>query len=82
MKIEKWWREDIQPVVTPTVAELETAKRRVRYKEGLPHFSVAGIAISGRSKSPLINAFHREAGATAVCLVLRLVHFKCKIPGP
>ncbi|KAI6034836.1 interferon-inducible GTPase-domain-containing protein [Pisolithus orientalis] len=66
-EIEKRWKEGIQPVVTPTVAELEAAKRRVQYKEGLFHFAVAGVAGSG--KSSLINAFrglrNREAGAAA-----------------
>lgn len=66
-EIEKRWKEGIQPVVTPTVAELEAAKRRVQYKEGLFHFAVAGVAGSG--KSSLINAFrglrNREAGSAA-----------------
>ncbi|KAI6030361.1 interferon-inducible GTPase-domain-containing protein, partial [Pisolithus marmoratus] len=66
-EIEKRWKEGIQPVVTPTVAELEAAKKRVQYKEGLFHFAVAGVAGSG--KSSLINAFrslrNKEAGAAA-----------------
>ncbi|KAI6098450.1 interferon-inducible GTPase-domain-containing protein [Pisolithus sp. B1] len=66
-EIEKRWKEGIQPVVTPTVAELEAAKRRVQYQEGLFHFAVAGVAGSG--KSSLINAFrclrNKEAGAAA-----------------
>ncbi|KAI6045813.1 interferon-inducible GTPase-domain-containing protein [Pisolithus marmoratus] len=66
-EMEKRWKEGIQPVVTPTVAELEAAKRRVQYKEGLFHFAVAGVAGSG--KSSLINAFrslrNKEAGAAA-----------------
>ncbi|KAI6034692.1 P-loop containing nucleoside triphosphate hydrolase protein [Pisolithus microcarpus] len=66
-EIEKRWKEGIQPVVTPTLAELEAAKRRVQYKEGLFHFAVAGVAGSG--KSSLINAFrglrNREAGSAA-----------------
>lgn len=33
-EIEKWRREGLQPIVTPTVEELEGAKRRVRHKEG------------------------------------------------
>ncbi|KAI6040375.1 interferon-inducible GTPase-domain-containing protein [Pisolithus marmoratus] len=66
-EIEKRWKEGIQPVVTPTVAELEAAKRRVQYKEGLFHFAVAGVAGSG--KSSLINAFrslrNKDTGAAA-----------------
>ncbi|KAI6040398.1 P-loop containing nucleoside triphosphate hydrolase protein [Pisolithus marmoratus] len=66
--MEKRWKEGIQPVATPTVAELEAAKRRIQYKEGLLHFAVAGV--SGGGKSSLINAFRglrsREAGAAAV----------------
>ncbi|KAI6097551.1 interferon-inducible GTPase-domain-containing protein [Pisolithus sp. B1] len=66
-EIEKRWKEGIQPIVMPTVAELEAAKRRVRYEEGRLHFAIAGIAGSG--KSSLINAFrglrNNEADAAA-----------------
>ncbi|KAI6097565.1 interferon-inducible GTPase-domain-containing protein [Pisolithus sp. B1] len=66
-EIEKRWKEGIQPVVTPTVVELEAAKRRVQYEEGHLHFAIAGVAGSG--KSSLINAFrglrNNEAGAAA-----------------
>ncbi|KAI6097575.1 interferon-inducible GTPase-domain-containing protein [Pisolithus sp. B1] len=70
-EIKKRWKEGIQPVVTPTVTELEAAKRRVQYKEGLLHFAVAGVAGSG--KSSLINAFrglrNKEAGAAATGVI-------------
>ncbi|KAG2068651.1 P-loop containing nucleoside triphosphate hydrolase protein, partial [Suillus decipiens] len=45
----------IQPVVTPTPEEVNTAKQRVQYDEDLFHFAVAGVA--GGGKSSLINAF-------------------------
>lgn len=47
-------REGIQPIIIPTVAEFNATKRRLRYKEGIFHFAVAGIAGSG--KSSLVNA--------------------------
>ncbi|KAI6115187.1 interferon-inducible GTPase-domain-containing protein [Pisolithus croceorrhizus] len=66
-EIEKRWKEGIQPIVTPTVVELEAAKRRVQYEEGHLHFAIAGVAGSG--KSSLINAFrglrNNETGAAA-----------------
>ena len=65
---ERRLKEGIQPVVTPTPAELAAAKRRVQYREDRFHFAVAGI--SGSGKSSLVNAFRglrsREAGAAAV----------------
>ncbi|KAF8833000.1 P-loop containing nucleoside triphosphate hydrolase protein [Paxillus ammoniavirescens] len=39
----------------PSHDEVEAAKRRVKYTEGLFHFAVAGVA--GGGKSSLINAF-------------------------
>ena len=51
---ERRWKKGIQPVVTPTLEELEKTKRRVQYQEGKFHFAIAGIAGSG--KSSLINA--------------------------
>ncbi|KAG8219024.1 P-loop containing nucleoside triphosphate hydrolase protein [Butyriboletus roseoflavus] len=65
---ERRLKEGIQPVVTPTPAELAAAKRRVQYREDRFHFAVAGI--SGSGKSSLVNAFRglrsRQAGAAAV----------------
>ncbi|KAI6120403.1 interferon-inducible GTPase-domain-containing protein [Pisolithus croceorrhizus] len=64
---EKRWKAGIQPVVTPSLEELEKVKRRIQYKEGIFHFAVAGVAGSG--KSSLINAFrglrNRDASAAA-----------------
>ncbi|KAG6329711.1 hypothetical protein ID866_9378 [Astraeus odoratus] len=64
-EMEKRWKEGIQPVVTPSATELEDAKRRIQYREGLFHFAVAGV--SGGGKSSLINAFrglrNRDPGA-------------------
>ncbi|KAG8219026.1 P-loop containing nucleoside triphosphate hydrolase protein [Butyriboletus roseoflavus] len=65
---ERRLKEGIQPVVTPTPAELAAAKRRIQYREDRFHFAVAGI--SGSGKSSLVNAFRglrsRQAGAAAV----------------
>lgn len=47
-------REGIRPPIIPTVAEVNATKKRLRYKEGLFHFAIAGIAGSG--KSSLVNA--------------------------
>ncbi|KAG2141502.1 interferon-inducible GTPase-domain-containing protein [Suillus cothurnatus] len=62
---ERKLKEGIQPVVTPTPAEVSAAKRKVQYREDLFHFAVAGVA--GGGKSSLINAFRglRNNGAAA-----------------
>ena len=82
-EMEKRWKEGIQPVVTPTVVELEAAKRRIQYKEGLFHFAVAGVAGSG--KSSLINAFrslrNKESGAAATG-VTETTRVFCRYPDP
>ncbi|KIO00431.1 hypothetical protein M404DRAFT_1003876 [Pisolithus tinctorius Marx 270] len=84
-KIEKQWKEGIQPVTMPNLVEREIAKRRVQYEEGLFHFAVAGVAGSG--KSSLINAFrglrNREAGAatTGITETTR-VFDRCPDPDP
>ncbi|KAG1830389.1 interferon-inducible GTPase-domain-containing protein [Suillus variegatus] len=67
---ERKLKEGIQPVVTPTPAEVSAAKRKVQYREDLFHFAVAGVA--GGGKSSLINAFRglrnkdAESAATGV----------------
>ncbi|KAJ6492448.1 interferon-inducible GTPase-domain-containing protein [Mycena vitilis] len=53
-EVERQLREGIQPVVMPSTTDLEAAKRRIQYRDGLYHFAVAGVAGSG--KSSLINA--------------------------
>ncbi|KAG2354815.1 interferon-inducible GTPase-domain-containing protein [Suillus spraguei] len=64
---ERKLKEGIQPVVTPTPEEVSAAKRRVKYREDLFHFAVAGVA--GGGKSSLINAFrglrNKDAGSAA-----------------
>ncbi|KIK72652.1 hypothetical protein PAXRUDRAFT_836401 [Paxillus rubicundulus Ve08.2h10] len=52
---EERLKKGVRPVVVPRREEVEAAKRRVQYMEGLFHFAVAGVAGSG--KSSLINAF-------------------------
>lgn len=52
---ERAHRQGIRPVIMPTRAEYEAAKRRLEYREGYFHFAVAGVAGSG--KSSLVNAF-------------------------
>ncbi|KAJ7231729.1 P-loop containing nucleoside triphosphate hydrolase protein [Mycena haematopus] len=51
----------------PSADDLEEAKRRIGYRDGLYHFAVAGIA--GGGKSSLINALrglrNRDVGAAA-----------------
>ena len=65
---ERRLKEGIQPVMTPSPAELAAAKRRVQYREDRFHFAVAGI--SGSGKSSLVNAFRglrsSDTGAAAV----------------
>ncbi|KAF7357907.1 p-loop containing nucleoside triphosphate hydrolase protein [Mycena venus] len=79
-EVERQLREGIQPVVMPSAADLEDAKRRIGYRDGLYHFAVAGIAGSG--KSSLINALrgvrNRDAGAAATGITettLRVTRF-------
>jgi GTP-binding protein EngB required for normal cell division len=64
---ERKLKEGIQPVVTPTPAEVSAAKRKVQYREDLFHFAVAGVA--GGGKSSLINAFrglrNKDTGSAA-----------------
>ncbi|KIK96061.1 hypothetical protein PAXRUDRAFT_826372 [Paxillus rubicundulus Ve08.2h10] len=52
---ERQLERGTQPVVTPTMEEVQAAKAKVQYKDGVIHFAVAGLAGSG--KSSLINAF-------------------------
>ncbi|KAJ7212874.1 P-loop containing nucleoside triphosphate hydrolase protein [Mycena haematopus] len=75
-EVERQLREGIQPVVMPSAADLEDAKRRIRYRDGLYHFAVAGIA--GGGKSSLINALcglrNGDAGAAATGITETTLH--------
>ncbi|KAJ6464006.1 interferon-inducible GTPase-domain-containing protein [Mycena sanguinolenta] len=75
-ELEHQLREGIQPVVMPSAADLEDAKRRIQYQDGLYHFAVAGIA--GGGKSSLINALrglrNRAAGAAATGITETTLH--------
>lgn len=77
-KAERQLREGTQPVVMPSVEELEKAKQRIAYREGLYHFAVAGIAGSG--KSSLINAFrgvrNREPDAAKTGITETTLHIE------
>jgi chemotaxis protein histidine kinase CheA len=79
-EVERQLREGIQPVVMPSAADLEDAKRRIGYRDGLYHFAVTGIAGSG--KSSFINALrglrNRDTGAAATGITettLRVTRF-------
>ncbi|KAJ7782254.1 interferon-inducible GTPase-domain-containing protein [Mycena maculata] len=79
-KVDHQLREGIQPVIMPSTADLEDAKRRIGYRDGLYHFAVAGVAGSG--KSSLINALrglrNRDVGAAATGITettLRVARF-------
>ncbi|KAI5993525.1 interferon-inducible GTPase-domain-containing protein [Pisolithus albus] len=82
-KIERQWRQGIQPVVVPNLVEREIAKRRMQYQDGLFHFAIAGVAGSG--KSSLINAFrglrNKEAGSAATG-VTEATHTFNRYPDP
>ncbi|KIM57344.1 hypothetical protein SCLCIDRAFT_1140882 [Scleroderma citrinum Foug A] len=82
-EMEKQWKEGIQPIVTPTAVDLEAAKRRIQYREGLFHFAVAGV--SGSGKSSLINAFrslrNKDSGAAATG-VTETTRVFCRYPDP
>ncbi|CCM05140.1 uncharacterized protein FIBRA_07348 [Fibroporia radiculosa] len=54
-KAEKSLKEGIRPVVIPTTEEFEATKKKLRYRDGVFHFAIAGV--SGSGKSSLINAF-------------------------
>jgi GTP-binding protein EngB required for normal cell division len=75
-ELERQLREGIQPAIMPCAADLEDAKRRIGYCDGLYHFAVAGIAGSG--KSSLINALrglrNTDAGAAATGITETTLH--------
>ncbi|KAF7366780.1 p-loop containing nucleoside triphosphate hydrolase protein [Mycena sanguinolenta] len=66
-ELQRQLDKGIQPVVMPSAADLEDAKHRIEYQDGVYHFAVAGVAGSG--KSSLINALrglrNSDAGAAA-----------------
>ncbi|KAJ7023518.1 hypothetical protein C8F04DRAFT_1213270 [Mycena alexandri] len=54
-ELKRQLSEGIQPVVMPSVADLEHAKRRIgyRYRDGLYHFADAGAAATGVTETTL-----------------------------
>ncbi|TFY57762.1 hypothetical protein EVJ58_g6838, partial [Rhodofomes roseus] len=68
---ERQLREGIRPIIVPTQAQYEAAKRKLGYQSGYFHFGVAGI--SGSGKSSLINALrgmrNKDKGAAPVGVV-------------
>ncbi|KAF7978525.1 hypothetical protein HWV62_45703 [Athelia sp. TMB] len=71
------WRKGIRPVVWPTLDELQAAKERIGYVDGLLYFAVAGNGGSG--KSSLINALRgmtdekRKAAPTGIMETTKVI---------
>ncbi|KAI5995046.1 P-loop containing nucleoside triphosphate hydrolase protein [Pisolithus albus] len=81
---EERLRNGVQPVVLPTPEEVERAKAKVDYQEGILHFAVAGA--SGTGKSSLINAFrglrNHEHGAAEVGGIVETTSKTGRYPDP
>ncbi|KAK7062414.1 P-loop containing nucleoside triphosphate hydrolase protein [Favolaschia claudopus] len=82
-ELERQRREGFQPVIMPTTAELEVAKRRIGYQDGFYHFAVAGMAGSG--KSSMVNALrglrNNQKGAAATGITETTLHIS-RLPDP
>ncbi|KIJ08151.1 hypothetical protein PAXINDRAFT_120525 [Paxillus involutus ATCC 200175] len=80
---EEHLKKGVQPVIVPSPEEVEAAKRRVQYKEGLFHFAVAGVA--GGGKSSFINGFrglHNRDTAAASTGVTETTLVITRLPDP